>query len=247
MESTAERLDRLEKEVDELLEVGSPLWMEEFKRQVLRQVQEMFIDYGQKDIREKIGCMDDLLYCSKRKFCTNLITSKIESASLAYLRNDGNRTLGILDELQRQTYEVAGDCEAGECRNYALSIIKEVRAVFEVAIKVEGRISSIPIDYSKKESFDPQEVSEVLAPLAHPARVSILLKLEKGRMSFSEISKDLGLRTGHLQFHLRSLEKGGFIRRERKGGKYGLSLQGINAISGVRSLMRGISNSESMN
>jgi DNA-binding transcriptional ArsR family regulator len=240
MNSTVERLDKLETELEALL--GSPVWMDGFKRQVLKQVQDIFMDYGQRDVLEKIGCMNDLLYCSKRKYCMNAIMSKIESAGLAYLNSNGERTIQILDELRCQVEDGSSDCESGDCRTYVISIVNEIRTVFKIAIRIENEIGSISMTHVGEGSLNPQDVSDVLIPLSHPARLAILFKLEQGRMGFSEISNETGLRTGHLQFHLRALEECDFVRREHKGGKYGLSLRGITAMSGLRSLMTELGN-----
>lgn len=235
MDPIVNRIDRLERGLSDLRTSGSRAWKAEYKRQVLRQIQQVFADYGQREVTDKMGCMNDILYCSKRKYCKNAITSKIESASLAYLRGDGERTMEIIGGLQRQIVEGAEDCEAGECRIYALSIVSEVRTIFELAMRIESRVSTLDTAQADEAPLDPTVVSEMLTPLAHPARVSIMLQLEHGPQTFSDMSKSLGLRTGHLQFHLRALEDGGYVRREHKGGRYGLSLRGMAAITSLRS------------
>ncbi len=237
MSEIAGRLEQLERDVDILLTSGVGIGRDEYKRQVLREVQKVISEYGQHDVALRVECMNDILHCSKRKFCTNIIISKIETASMAYLQDDRERTLDLLRGLKRQIEDGGDDCEVGECQSYALGLMSEIITVFEVAIRMEQGISSLPTDLGDAAPLDPQEVSRALAPLSHPSRVSILMKLERGGSGFSEISRELDLRTGHLQFHLRALEEAGYVRQERRGGRYVISLQGMTAISGLRAFM----------
>lgn len=237
MREIADRLERLERDMDVLRTSNTGIGRLEYKRQVLREVQKVVSEYGQHDIAQKVEGMNDILHCSKRKFCTNIIINKIETAGMAYLHDERERTLDILSELKRQMEEGGHDCEADECRSYALNLVSEIITVFEVAIRIERGISSIPAELDDTAPLDPQEVSKMLAPLSHPARVSILMALEQGSRGFTEISRELDLRTGHLQFHLRALEDVGYVRQERRGGQYAISLQGMAAVGGLRTFM----------
>ena len=237
MKEITERVEQLERSMSILSTSGAGIGRDEFKRQVLREVQKVVSEYGQQDVTHRVECMNDILYCSKRKFCMNGITSKVETAGMAYLQDDQGRTLEILRGLKEQIEDGADDCEANECRSYALGLVSEIITVFEVADRIEQGIISIPTDLRSEVPLDPQEVSRLLTPLSHPVRVSILMKLEQGGLGFSEISRELDLRTGHLQFHLRALENVGYVRQERRGGQYVISLQGMTALSGLRALM----------
>lgn len=237
MKDEAERLARLERNLNILRASDPGIRREEYKRQVLREIERVISEYGQRDVSLRVERMNDILYCSKRRFCMNVITSKVETASMAYLRDDWERTLYILKELERQIEEGADDCEEVECHAYARSLVSEVITVFEVAIRIEQGIRSIPCDPERSVSLDPKQVSSMLAPLSHPIRVSILLKLDQGGLGFSELSRELDLRTGHLQFHLRALEEAGYVRQERRGGQYVISIKGMTAVAGLRALM----------
>lgn len=237
MNEIAGRLERLERSMDILIRAGGGIGREEYKRRVLREVQKVVSEYGRHDVAHRVECMNDILHCSKRRFCTKSIVSKVESAGMAYLQDDHERTLDILRDLERSIENCSDDCEVDECRAYALGLVSEVITVFEVAGRIERGIGSLPHEMEDVAPLDPQEVSRMLTPLSHPTRVSILMKLEQGGMGFTELSRELDLRTGHLQFHLRALENVGYIRQERRGGHYVISLQGMTALSGLRELM----------
>jgi uncharacterized RDD family membrane protein YckC len=75
---------------------------------------------------------------------------------------------------------------------------------------------------------DQDNVSKLLSVLAHPLRREILVLLnEKGECSFTDIMNGLGLDTGKLSFHMRTL--GGLVE-QTSSGKYTLNKMGENAI-----------------
>ncbi|HPP45570.1 MAG TPA: hypothetical protein PK446_07240, partial [Methanomassiliicoccaceae archaeon] len=90
---------RLERNLNILRASDPGIRREEYKRQVLREIERVISEYGQRDVSLRVERMNDILYCSKRRFCMNVITSKVETASMAYLRDDWERTLYILKEL----------------------------------------------------------------------------------------------------------------------------------------------------
>ena len=68
------------------------------------------------------------------------------------------------------------------------------------------------------------ESDETFEAISHPLRIKILELLAKRPMSFSELKKELGIRSsGKLDFHLKKL--GSLITMDEKG-KYTLSKEG---------------------
>jgi uncharacterized RDD family membrane protein YckC/DNA-binding transcriptional ArsR family regulator len=81
---------------------------------------------------------------------------------------------------------------------------------------------------------DEDNVSRILSVLAHPLRREILALLnEKGECSFTDIMNSLGLDTGKLSFHVRSLA--GLVE-QTSSGKYRLNKMGENAVRLVMEL-----------
>jgi len=60
-------------------------------------------------------------------------------------------------------------------------------------------------------------------------------------MGFTQISKALGLRTGHLQFHLKALKDAGYVRSSRRRRSYMITEKGIAALDGLNKLFQGLS------
>ncbi|RLE97025.1 MAG: hypothetical protein DRJ63_09745 [Thermoprotei archaeon] len=67
---------------------------------------------------------------------------------------------------------------------------------------------------------------------AHPLRIEILRALAEKPMTFSELKKELGIKSsGHLDFHLKKLE--GLIE-VKKDGKYHLTKEGYAALEALK-------------
>ncbi|WP_147654245.1 ArsR/SmtB family transcription factor [Methanomassiliicoccus luminyensis] len=233
------RLEDLEQDFDALRAATIASKEREYRKLVLKQVQEVFDEFSKNEVVDRIECMDNIYDCSKRKFCKNQMQSKVEAISLAYMSGDYDRAISMLDEIENGVRGLGSDCESGQCQKYVLVLISEIRTVLTLAIRIEKKAGELPPNVvpTQASPLDSVTASEALAPLAHPARLDILAHLENGEMGFSELSKELGMKTGHLQFHLKTLEKGGYVRKDRKGGKYRISLQGVTALDGLRGFM----------
>jgi len=210
-------------------------WIEldKFRRSVLQEVQKIFREFSEREMRERLRCMDDILHCSKRRFCMKAITRGMESAGLAFLDGDFEGVFATLEELESDIEETRDLCEVDECHAYALSMIGELEDLFSLAQRLMSRLEGIG-PRGDEVDVDPRTMSEAFAPLTHPTRVGILFELEGSERSFSEMSRALGLKTGHLQFHLRSLEASGYIRRGPERGRYAITLKGKTALEGLR-------------
>ncbi len=86
----------------------------------------------------------------------------------------------------------------------------------------------------------PTELVKVIAPLASPERLKILLTLDKYSLGFSEISEETGLKGGQLKLHLDKLLEIGYIIQERVRGRYLVSMNGRLALRLVSMLYRSV-------
>jgi DNA-binding transcriptional ArsR family regulator len=233
------RLKQIEDDLSSLRSSLNTSKEKEYKQKVLRYVKKAFQDFSQVDVPAKIDCMDRLDYCSKRVLCKNLMRSQAEAAGVAYMRNDLERSNKILDALKERVGDMAEDCETPDCRNYTLSLISDIKTVLVLAKRIENNSKEAGTEVEKR--FDhlrnTADASDALSAFAHPARLDILISLENHDLGFSELSNELHLRTGHLQYHLKILEDNGYVRRDHKGGRYGITIKGLTALEGLRDLM----------
>ena len=72
--------------------------------------------------------------------------------------------------------------------------------------------------------------------ISHPIRMKILQKLSKKSMGFSELKRELGIKSsGKLDFHLKKLGK--LIELDREG-KYALTREGCVALQAIEVIKR---------
>ena len=89
----------------------------------------------------------------------------------------------------------------------------------------------------KTEDLSPLEAESVLSPLANSWRMKVLKILSEDDESLAGISKVLGLKKGHLQFHLKCLIEARFIGYNRKSRLYSITDRGAVALDGVTRLV----------
>ncbi len=90
-----------------------------------------------------------------------------------------------------------------------METLRRVRAILQV---YEGLAERFGPEINMKRGTDPaafqcsaEEMESVLDPLANAWRIKVLAALRRGDRSLSELGRAVELKTGHLQFHLRTL------------------------------------------
>lgn len=85
--------------------------------------------------------------------------------------------------------------------------------------------------------LSPALVEQTLAPLANSWRISILMLLSRDDDGLAALSRSLGLKKGHLQFHLKVLIEAGHIDYDRKSHLYSITAKGVLALDGLSKLI----------
>ncbi len=89
-------------------------------------------------------------------------------------------------------------------------------------------------NYHKKlpefKNFKEEEICNLLTPLSNVTRLQILKTLGISGKNFAELERELGIKGGHLQFHLNNLIQAEYITQEKPKGKYTISMKGIKVL-----------------
>ncbi|MFX0093367.1 MAG: winged helix-turn-helix domain-containing protein [Candidatus Hodarchaeota archaeon] len=80
------------------------------------------------------------------------------------------------------------------------------------------------------EQMPVMEVCDLLKPLANESRLKILKELGKGSKNYATIERRVGIKGGHLQFHLNILLKAKYISKEKTYGNYLITRWGLKAL-----------------
>ncbi|HEY3421171.1 MAG TPA: winged helix-turn-helix domain-containing protein [Methanomassiliicoccales archaeon] len=104
-------------------------------------------------------------------------------------------------------------------------------------------IPVIPPIITKREKgkLSPETAERLLAPLSNAKRVQVMLILTRESNSLAELCKELGLKKGHLQFHLKALLEVEYIHYDRKSHLYSVTSRGLRVLDGITMLLEDIS------
>ncbi|MEM0448453.1 MAG: winged helix-turn-helix domain-containing protein [Methanomassiliicoccales archaeon] len=131
-------------------------------------------------------------------------------------------------------------CSDRVCSSSTLDSLEKIRAILGVYRALSElsdagwRDKNNPPETKPKPT--PEEMEKTIAPLANVWRLRILRMLSISERTLSEISKELGLPTGHLQFHMRKLRDVNYISLDRRRGSYRLTAKGKMVLEGVEHL-----------
>ncbi|MEX2725536.1 MAG: winged helix-turn-helix domain-containing protein, partial [Candidatus Freyarchaeota archaeon] len=104
--------------------------------------------------------------------------------------------------------------------------------ILEASSKESTKLTDVYSPQSKPSFADikEEEICELLAPLSNVTRLKILKNLEKGGRNFAQLERQIGIRGGHLQFHLNNLIQAGYVNQEKPQGKYLITIRGLKAL-----------------
>jgi len=89
------------------------------------------------------------------------------------------------------------------------------------------------------QSLDiPFLLRNLFEPLGNDSRLKILASLYEGKKSFSELSKIVDLKAGHLAFHLRKIVNAKLIAQEASKGDYIITQKGLTLIKEMQVLQK---------
>lgn len=129
--------------------------------------------------------------------------------------------------------------ESQQCRNcisnFDKKLKREKRAYQEITLVKEisndAKVNSQSLDI-------PFLVQNLFEPLGNDSRLKILASVCEGKKSFSELSKIVDLKAGHLTFHLKKLVNAKLIAQEASKGDYIITQKGLTLIKEMLTLQK---------
>jgi len=208
---------------------------DDFKKIVLTQIQYVITEYYNEYLASNLDRIDCLSTCPHRKDCRKELDTIFQGISSSFMKDDFETPMMELDRADALISGLHSPCQSKECHELQLGMVRDVRALVNFVKKMHGRVSGTSEgSVSTAPTLpDPSSASQMLAPLSHPARLQILQVLSLRDRAFTDLSKDLDLRTGHLQFHLRPLLDEGYVSKQRNRGDYSITPRGRAAMDMV--------------
>lgn len=172
--------------------------------------------------------------CVYRDWCTR----RVEKATSRVLRTFTEKGAeAALEEVKQHAEAASRHFEETQCPDNACfqNIVDTFRTLEELienskeAAKFTGSLYSTR-SWMDFDEIREREVAALLAPLSNPTRVRILKSLSKGGKNYAQLERLIGIKGGHLQFHLNSLAKAGYVTQEKPQGRYLVTVRGLKIL-----------------
>jgi len=166
--------------------------------------------------------------CQNRDKCLKHYKNTIEENSQVIKQSGPKAALADLEDRIAENelmVEKTKGQQCGNCfSNFDKKLKREKRAYQEIVlvkdINNDTKVNSESLDIS----FLLQNLFE---PLGNDSRLKILAIVYEGKKSFSELSKIVDLKAGHLAFHLKKLVNAKLIAQEASKGDYIITQKGF--------------------
>lgn len=236
-EEIVQRLERLRAEMESL---GQELKRSNLEKMCLGMdgaIKEALSKNGKVLLDRDLDKMRGESTCENRERCLDTVGNIASEAMATYLAGDTEGALHLISSLEENIRGIASPCGDEGCSADCLRLMDDVRERIAFSEKLrmaaeKGR----PVSSGPPVTAD--DVFQSLDPLSHPARVSVLMLLSQGDLSFTEVSRKLNLRTGHLQYHLKSLLDAGYVNRKVNRGPFSLTKQGSIVLESAMDMTR---------
>lgn len=231
----------LRSDIDQMNDRVVRLRYQDFKEVFAEQMRISLGQEGRRSFEHDLRRMRNSSECHLKSACT----LKLEEAMgkvMAHL-DEGRVDEAVQVAEQTQSLICGSDspCLDESCSRSAVETLQKTKLLLDFYQGLRERIASsgdvLPSTDRPKEEATPESAEAALSPLASSWRLRILLMLRQGGRSLSEISRSLDMRTGHLQFHIKSLRNAGYITSDKRTKTYSLTHKGERAIEGAMRLV----------
>lgn len=180
--------------------------------------------------------------CGMKEHCFKKVREAIEEGLRRFVKGDTAGALLLLSQLEVLIESSESPCLDANCTEKVMSLTREIKMLITVfdatlgskcsqALSNQPKRSVLDKTTTREEAPEPLEIENALIPLSNRWRIILLRLLSLRGLKFTEMSRTLGLRTGHLQFHLRVLARQGYLSVDRGSKTYSITEKGMAALS----------------
>ncbi len=232
-------LDDINAEIKNLGKAMLKLRYDDIKLVFSEQMVKAVEDYSRSRLRPEAARPVSCAQCRMRDDCKDRLPAVVMEAAESLKEGRSEQAIEQLDELEALILSDRSPCQDPTCSRNALVVLGKARASVELFNAISERLA-IPTPAPLPETTArpaPHQAASVITTMAHPKRLEIMERLAQQDSSFSEIGRAVGLKTGHLQFHLRPLLENGLIENEGRGHAYRLTNKGAQALAGLSDMI----------
>lgn len=237
-------LRTLRSELDELNDRMVRLRYQDFKGAFVEQMRLALGQEGKRAFDSSLESRRGTSGCEMKRGCLAKQEQAISEAIGMVEGDDVEGAIALMDGLESLVCGEGSPCLDHDCSATTVESIGRVKAILGAYRGLRDRLGADLRASEAREGPEkgvrPEEMEGALAPLSNAWRLRILVMLSGNERSMSEISRELGMRTGHLQFHIKKLREAGYIVLDRKRRIYSLTAKGQRALHGAERLVSGL-------
>ncbi|MDD1746468.1 MAG: winged helix-turn-helix domain-containing protein [Methanomassiliicoccales archaeon] len=213
---------------------------QDFKEVFAEQMRISLGHEGRKSFESDLRRMRGSSECGLKGECTRHLEEAMDKVMEHLEKGRMDEAAKVVEETQALLCGTDSPCHDDSCSRSAIETVQKIKLLlgFYQGLRQRITVSSndLSLADSAKREATPESVEAALSPLSNSWRLRIMLMLKEGDRSLSEISRYLDMRTGHLQFHIKSLRNAGFIASDRRTKAYSLTHKGERALEGAMRL-----------
>lgn len=156
-----------------------------------------------------------------------------------YEQNDLDGAMRDLDELRDTVSQLPGQVETEELKTSLTGVLDRSRQQMATMETLRFHVGRPMLRRSCESVFggmEPERLESLLSPLSNATRLKIMALLYTSSRNFTEMSRELNMQKGHLQFHLKKLLEADYINVDRRTHLYSIGERGLLAIDGLGQL-----------
>lgn len=177
--------------------------------------------------------------CPHRNACLEAVEKGMDEVMERFLLGGPEEALRAIEEREMALRGLlsSGACPSASCLERSSRWLRELKELMTVVRKFMGLEEAVRMRVLEGlGEIEPELLARLAEPLSHGARVAILRLLREGPRTFSELEEALGMRAGHLRFHLNKLLKASFIVSLGRRSGYAITRLGSDALRALEML-----------
>jgi DNA-binding transcriptional ArsR family regulator len=217
------------------------LRLEDFRGMFIEQIREILAQEGRRTFDVDLSSVQQRADCEMRAPCQKQLSEMMEAVISKLQKDDQVGAVALLDGVVGLICGESTPCKDAECSKRAAEALRSVKAILSIYFILRSRLATgaDDVDLVSKAPImpDPDQVEKAIGPLSNAWRIRILRMLVVQKRTLTEIGRSLSMKTGHLQFHMRSLMSAGYVSSDRRSRLYSLTDKGELALRGLDELM----------
>ncbi len=188
---------------------------------------------GVRSLDDHLSSVQGAADCRMRAECAMKMREGVDLLAEDLRRDDVAAARSVLALLENSLCGEGSVCQDGACSSAGVEMVRQVRTVLDLYERVRARLQEegageVTVQTGARPS--PEGMEQALAPLASARRLQALRLLAAEDLSLSELARRLGIRTGHLQYHIRVLREADLITTVNGRRLYAISPRGRAAL-----------------